>query len=52
MVQKVASIENERRLDHGVVNLLIVVLLELIPLSEHADCVGALGRLLLVVTHY
>lgn len=45
VVQDVAAVKDEGRLDHAVVDGLVVVALELVPLGQHADGVRIAGRL-------
>lgn len=45
VVQNVAAIEDEGRLGHVIVDGLVVILLELIPLSQHTDGMSILGSL-------
>lgn len=49
MIQNVASIEDEGRLDHALVDLCVVQVLELIPLCQNAQPVAAFARVVCVV---
>jgi hypothetical protein len=45
VVEDITAIKDERRLDHGVIHLLVVVFLELIPFSENAKSMGTTSSL-------
>lgn len=50
-VEKVSSIKHERRLHHRIINPLVIIRVEHLPLSHHDKRVGALSALIWVREH-